>query len=146
MNIDKLMTTKVVSVHMDDPLSVVKEIFDHTHFHHLVVIENDRLMGILSDRDLFKALSPNLGTAGETSRDTATLNKRVHQVMTRKPVTISQAADTYEAVSLYNATGVSCLPVVDNEGKVVGILSWRDLFRALESRQQAKKARDDARS
>ncbi|TNC84386.1 MAG: CBS domain-containing protein [Thalassolituus sp.] len=143
MLIDQLMTTRVVSVQMDDKLSVVKEIFDNTHFHHLVVIEHGRLVGMVSDRDLFKALSPNLGTASETDKDKATLNRRVHQIMSRKPVTIRPTADTYEAVSLYNSSGVSCLPVTDDDGKVVGILSWRDLFRALEERQTKKARKGD---
>lgn len=138
MNIDKMMTTKVVSVHMDDPISVVKEIFDNTKFHHLLVIEDGKLMGIISDRDLLKALSPNIGTAAETTRDTATLNKRVHQIMTRKPVTLTLDADVYTAVEVFNRERVSCVPVLDTSGKVAGILSWRDMFKALEERRKKK--------
>jgi len=138
MNIEKMMTTKVVSVHMDDPISVVKEIFDNTKFHHLLVIENSKLMGIISDRDLLKALSPNIGTAAETTRDTATLSKRVHQIMTRKPVTLPVDADVYTAVEVFNRERVSCVPVLDTTGKVAGILSWRDMFRALEERRKKK--------
>ena len=138
MNIDKMMTTKVVSVHMDDPISVVKEIFDNTKFHHLLVIEDGKLMGIISDRDLLKALSPNIGTAAETTRDTATLNKRVHQIMTRKPVTLPMDADVYTAVEVFNRERVSCVPVLDTNGKVTGILSWRDMFKALEERRKKK--------
>ena len=138
MNIDKMMTTKVVSVHMDDPISVVKEIFDNTKFHHLLVIEDGKLMGIISDRDLLKALSPNIGTAAETTRDTATLNKRVHQIMTRKPVTLPLDADVYTAVEVFNRERVSCVPVLDTSGKVAGILSWRDMFKALEERRKKK--------
>jgi len=138
MNIDKMMTTKVVSVHMDDPISVVKEIFDNTKFHHLLVIEDGKLMGIISDRDLLKALSPNIGTAAETTRDTATLNKRVHQIMTRKPVTLPMDADVYTAVEVFNRERVSCVPVLDTSGKVAGILSWRDMFKALEERRKKK--------
>ncbi|MEK9712541.1 MAG: CBS domain-containing protein [Thalassolituus sp.] len=138
MNIDKMMTTKVVSVHMDDAISVVKEIFDNTKFHHLLVIEDGKLMGIISDRDLLKALSPNIGTAAETTRDTATLNKRVHQIMTRKPVTLPLDADVYTAVEVFNRERVSCVPVLDTSGKVAGILSWRDMFKALEERRKKK--------
>jgi len=138
MNIDKMMTTKVVSVHMDDPISVVKEIFDNTKFHHLLVIEDGKLMGIISDRDLLKALSPNIGTAAETTRDTATLNKRVHEIMTRKPVTLPLDADVYTAVEVFNRERVSCVPVLDTSGKVAGILSWRDMFKALEERRKKK--------
>jgi hypothetical protein len=39
------------------------------------------LCGVISDRDLLRALSPYVGTASENARDTATLRKRVHQIM-----------------------------------------------------------------
>jgi len=40
------------------------------------VIESGKLIGVVSDRDLLKAISPNIGTMSETYRDEATLNKR----------------------------------------------------------------------
>ena len=58
----------------------------------LKVLEADIPIGVISDRDLLKALSPYIGTATETSRDVATLNKRAHQIMSRKPITIGPQA------------------------------------------------------
>lgn len=140
MNIEKIMSKRVVSVTMDDSLASVKDIFEHTRFHHLLVIEKGKLMGVISDRDYLKAISPNLGLASETTRDAATLNKRVHQIMTRKPITIQPDSDVFDAVALFNQHSISCLPVVDGKNAVVGILSWRDMFRALEARQKHKKS------
>ncbi len=88
MSIEKIMSKTVVTVEMDDSLKVVKDIFDNTNFHHLLVVESGKLFGVISDRDLLKSLSPDIGTVAETSKDTATLNKRAHQIMTRKPVTL----------------------------------------------------------
>ena len=76
MSIDKLMSKNVVTIEMDDSLSVVKEIFDNTRFHHLLVVEAGKLFGVISDRDLLKAISPNIGTAAETASDAASLNKK----------------------------------------------------------------------
>ena len=126
------MTNVVVSVEMDDSLRVVKDIFDNTNFHHLLVVDNNELTGVISDRDLLKALSPNVGTLSETSRDAATLNKRSHQIMTRKPVTIKLGASIQEAISLFNTHTISCLPVVNTEFQPVGIVSWRDIFRTFQ--------------
>jgi acetoin utilization protein AcuB len=129
-----IMTTRVVTVEMDDRLEVVKEIFDAVNFHHLLVMdEHKTLSGIVSDRDLLKALSPYVGGAAETARDLATLNKRVHQIMTRHPITLHPQSTVTEAVKLLLEHRISCIPIVDDEFKPVGIVSWRDLLRSLVS-------------
>lgn len=133
MTIDQLMSKKVVTIEMDDTLRAVKEIFDTTRFHHLLVVEAGKLFGVISDRDLLKAVSPNVGTAAETAHDAASLNKKVHQVMTRKPVTLGPDAGIYDAIEIFNKYNISCIPIVDKENKPVGIISWRDIFKALES-------------
>ena len=132
MTLDKIMTAKVVTVAMDDRLEVVKEIFDTMNFHHLLVIdEHEKLSGVLSDRDLLRALSPYVGSAAETARDLATLNKRVHQIMTRHPLTLRPHSEVHEAAGLLLKNRISCVPIVDGDSKPVGIVSWRDLLRAL---------------
>jgi acetoin utilization protein AcuB len=126
------MTARVVTVEMDDRLDVVKKIFDTLNFHHLLVIDDSRkLKGVVSDRDLLKALSPYVGSAAENARDIATLNKRVHQIMSRNPVTLQRHAALSEAMQLFLEHKVSCIPIVNEEFKPVGILSWRDVFKAL---------------
>jgi len=135
MNVEKIMSKTTVTVEMDDSLRVVKEIFDNVWFHHLLVVESGKLFGVISDRDLLKALSPNIGTASERTRDLATLNKKVHQIMTRKPVTLSLKAGIYEAIEVFNNHKISCIPVVDEEHKPVGIISWRDILKAIEAKR-----------
>ena len=131
-SVKEIMSARVVTVMLDDKLSLVKEIFEHSKFHHLLAIEDGKLFGVVSDRDLFKALSPNIGTLTETHKDTATLNKRVHQIMTRKPVALLENATIGDAIDLFNVHGVSCIPVVDSTGRPVGIVSWRDVLRTLK--------------
>lgn len=97
----------------------------------LKVLEADIPIGVISDRDLLKALSPYIGTATETSRDVATLNKRAHQIMSRKPITIGPQAGIEDAIVLFNNHTVSCIPVTDESNKPMGIISWRDIFKAL---------------
>jgi acetoin utilization protein AcuB len=134
MTLGKIMTARIVTVEMDDRLEVVKDIFDTKRFHHLLVLdEHKRLSGVLSDRDLLRALSPYVGSAAETARDLATLNKRVHQIMTRQPITLRRESGIAEAVELLLKNGISCIPIVDDEFKPVGIVSWRDLLRTLAS-------------
>lgn len=127
-----VMTTRVVSVEIDDQLEVVKQIFDSVKFHHLLVLDSaKKLAGVISDRDLLRALSPYIGTASENARDIATLKKRVHQIMTRRPVTLPPEATVADALQVFLEHRVSCIPVVGPELRAVGILSWRDVLKAL---------------
>jgi acetoin utilization protein AcuB len=131
MSIKNIMTENLVTVEMDDTLATVKDIFDNLKFHHLLVVESGRLVGVVSDRDLLKALSPNIGTMSETFNDLATLNKRVHLIMTRKPMTLHPEAPVGDAVRLFIGNRISCIPIVDNEFRPLGIVSWRDILKAL---------------
>src|SRR5580692_3003144 len=102
MEVDSIMTRRVVSVEMDDRLEVVKKIFDTLKFHHLLVVDSGgKLKGVVSDRDLLKALSPYVGSAAENARDIATLNRRVHQIMSRNLITLPPSASISEAVKLF---------------------------------------------
>jgi len=71
-----------------------------------------------------------VGSAAETARDLATLNKRVHQIMSRHPITLRPHSSVAEAVNLLLAHRISCIPIVDDEFKPVGIVSWRDLLKS----------------
>ena len=131
MNVSSIMSTPVVTVEMDDSLSQVKEIFENTNFHHLLVVEGRKLYGVISDRDLLKAISPNIGTAAESASDTATLNKRVHQIMSRKPISIMHEENVSKAIEIFKSNKISCIPVVDESDVPIGILSWRDILKAI---------------
>lgn len=133
MLIAKLMSTNPVTVGMDDPLSHVKALFDKTGFRHLLVIENEKLVGIISDRDLLKVISPNVESTLATAKDLASLNRKAHQIMTRKPYVLETQASLKDAINLFNAHKISCIPVVSRAGRPLGVLSWRDIIRALAS-------------
>jgi acetoin utilization protein AcuB len=132
MTLREIMSTRLVTVEPDDPLESVKQIFDSVKFHHLLVVDSSRkLVGVISDRDLLRALSPYLGTSSENARDLATLKKRAHQIMSRQPITLTAEAAPADAVRLFLDHRVSCIPIVDQGFKPVGIVSWRDVLRAL---------------
>jgi acetoin utilization protein AcuB len=131
VNLREIMTARVVTVEADDTLEAIKQIFDSVKFHHVLVIDSSKkLIGIISDRDLLRALSPYVGTPSENARDLATLKKRAHQIMTRQPVTLPPDASVEEAIRLLLERRISCIPIVDEHLKTVGILSWRDVLRA----------------
>ena len=129
MSIPSVMTRRIVTVQMDDSLAVVKEIFEASGFHHLLVVEDEKLVGVLSDRDYLKAISPFINSISERIRDRATLERKVHQIMTREVITLKVTDTMVKAIGLFNQHKISCLPVINERGEPVGIVSCRDIFR-----------------
>jgi len=132
MNVHDIMSREPVTVRMDDDLHRVKDLFELYRFHHLLVLLGERrLVGVISDRDLLRASSPFVGRASERPQDVATLNRRVHQIMTRNLVVVAPETPVEEAARLMLEKRVSCLPVVGPEGELLGIVTWRDQLRSL---------------
>ncbi|MDO6568896.1 CBS domain-containing protein [Alteromonas sp. 1_MG-2023] len=139
MSLANIMSSRVVSVHMDDSLESLQTLFAETGFHHLVVVYRNQLQGIISDRDLLKATSPFANTVNERFRDRATLEKKAHQIMTRNVLTLSPSDSIVKAISLFNDNKISCIPIVDDHRCPIGMVSWRDVMRYMEARVNAKK-------
>lgn len=137
LQIQDIMTDDVMTVHLDDTLLTVYTIFKKLGFHHLLVIEHRKLMGVISDRDVLRWVSPHLDTRAETTSDLTALRKPVHQVMSRDPVTVIPGTAVAYAGNLMLKKHVSCLPVVNDHGHPVGIVSWRDLLGAYVMLQDA---------
>ncbi|GAB3370378.1 CBS domain-containing protein [Spongiibacter taiwanensis] len=137
MKVEEVMTRKLVTVEPDDNLGLARDIFQRTGFHHLLVQEEGKLLGVVSDRDLLRAISPHIGTLAETERDLATLNKKIHQVMTRKLVTLPPDAQLADAVAAINRHPISCIPICNHKGEAIGIVTWRDLLREMEHHLRA---------
>ncbi|GGO72596.1 CBS domain-containing protein [Bowmanella pacifica] len=131
------MSAPVVTVKMDDNLYRVHEIFQKHKFHHVLVVDGKTLLGVISDRDLLKAVSARIGSSSADARDLASFQKKVYQIMSRNLITINQDDTVLQAVRLFNRHPISCLPVVDENAQWVGIVSWRDIFKQIEQRKDA---------
>jgi acetoin utilization protein AcuB len=129
MLVESIMTKKVFKVRMDDTVEKIRKIFDGAHFHHLVVVERNKLFGVISDRDVLKALSPFIGTLSEHNHDLVTLNKKAHQIMNHKPITIFKDTSIQVAATIMLDNNISCLPIVSIEDEVEGIVTWKDILR-----------------
>ncbi len=130
MQVQNIMTRAVVSVHMDDSLQQINDIFNKSKFHHLIVKDGDHIVGVISDRDLLKHISPFIDSPTmERRQDTNTLSKRAHQIMSRKPITVGESMPVTAAIEVLLNSGVSCLPVTGQDRRVTGIVTWRDLLR-----------------
>lgn len=125
------MTKTLFTVGMDDSLKRVKDLFNNLKIHHVLVVENKKICGLISDRDLLKHLNPKVELRAATRQDLACLNLKAHQIMTRNPITLGLDASGQDAVALFNEHSISCIPVLNDDGQPVGILTIHDILRAV---------------
>lgn len=140
MAIEHIMSRHVVTVELDDTLKQVRDLFAAFRFHHLLVLERGKLVGIISDRDLLSNISPFIGKMQEKPIDLASLQKHAHQIMTRHVITVTPSTSLEDAARLMIERGISALPVIGAEDRVVGIVTWRDLLRGAYGIEPAKHA------
>ncbi|RJQ70214.1 MAG: CBS domain-containing protein [Desulfobacteraceae bacterium] len=132
MFVSKSMTRKVVTVSRETSLLEAQALMQQHQIRHLPVVTEDQLLiGIVTDRDIRSALPYHLakGTADSEERKKY-LHLKVADVMTVQPVTISPTHTLQDALLLIQSTRVGAFPVVDEQGRLKGILSVRDLLRA----------------
>ncbi len=132
MYIRRHMQKPARTVGPEDNIAAARRLMEEGHFRHLPVVDNKGLLlGMLSDRDL-RSASPSSLLAGK-DRESA-LEKLsstpVAAVMSTRLSTLSPDATLDDALLLLDREKVGSLPVVDGDGRVVGIFSVRDLMRA----------------
>ena len=99
-------------------------------FRRLPVLQQDRLVGIVSDRDL-KEASPSKATTLDVHELYYLLSElQVKDIMTRDPIPVAPDDTVEHAAQLMLENTISGLPVVDEKGAVVGILTQSDVFRS----------------
>ena len=97
---------------------------------HMPVVSGGRLVGILSQRDLFRAGISSVLHSRRAAEQEWLAKISVQEVMTRGVFTVQPDAPISNAIDIMLAKHVGCLPVVDDD-KVVGILSETDCLRHL---------------
>jgi len=131
MTVDAIMSRDVESVGPDMSLMEIQDTLRKHGFRHLLVIEDDALVGVISDRDVLRVVSPFLNTLSETPRDIKTLMCPAREVMRTDPVSIRPDTSIEEAASTLLEHTISCLPVVNDENQIEGIVTSKDLLRYL---------------
>ncbi len=131
MFVSKSMSRKVITIEQDaDILEATKKMSEH-HIRHLPVVEKDNLLiGIVSDRDIRSAVPFGaLHDYDKMKQDKKLSALKIKDIMTIDPVTISSFNTIQDALVLIQKTRVGAFPVVDEQGKLKGIISVRDLLR-----------------
>lgn len=132
MFVSRSMTRKVITVNPDTTIFEAQELMTTNRIRHLpVVVADNKLVGIVTDRDLRSALPYRFFKEGIPAAEAESLkNLRVKDIMTQKVITIPPAYTIQDALMVIQNSRVGALPVVDDAGRLQGILSVRDLLRA----------------
>ena len=121
-----VMTSQPTCVRPESTVLDLVQTFHAKQFRHLLVTdENERLMGVVSDRDVVRCFGP---TVYPDESMLASIPTR--KVMSRDVVTIDRSTPLVECIDMLRREGVSCLPVVEDE-RLVGIITTSDLLRCL---------------
>lgn len=130
MKVRDLMSTNVATLGRNDTLTLADDIMKSKRIRHLPVLEDSRLVGILTQRDLFHAaMSTALGFGTKAQKDFL-VTVPVKEVMTDEVVTIGPDEDVKSAARKMLELKIGCLPVVE-KGKLLGLLSESDLLRVV---------------
>jgi acetoin utilization protein AcuB len=119
MTVASIMRCKVVTAEINDSLSTICEIFENVKFHHIFIVNNRNLIGVISDRNF----------PAEKERDVATMNKKAYEIMSRVAVTVEAKTSIKKASNLMLENNISYILVVSSVGVIEGILSWREIFK-----------------
>jgi CBS domain-containing protein len=118
-----VMRTEVIEVAPEDTLGEVAERMSAVNVGAVVVKDYGRLIGILTERDMLKAMAARVHTS----------EARVRQWMTEDPLTAATEMDVEEAAQVMLGHNFRHLPVVDDTGTVVGLVSLRRVVAATKA-------------
>ena len=128
--VSRIMTEAVVAIEYDRPVSEVLDCFLHYPIHHLPVVRDGRLVGMLSSADVMKLqfFAPQ-GTVERADY----LNQRltIEQLMCAPRVVLNASTSLAEASERLIEAGVHAAPVGDEVDRVIGIVTTTDIMRSL---------------
>ena len=138
LHINEVMTSEVYIISPDTTLLEARRIFDTHGFHHLPVVKEGRVVGMLSKSDVMLVSSgfPIQDPDVRKEKNSSLLSKLLaEEVMTRQVVKLKPEMQLGVAVGIFLENLFHALPVVDEDNQLVGILSLIDLVRVAYVRQ-----------
>lgn len=127
MKVKEVMVKEVATLDINDELSLANDIMRLGRIRHLPVVDGSRLVGIVSERDLFRSsLAQALGYGGQASRDLMK-TLRIKDIMVPGVATTSPEANLCDAVKTMMHKKIGCLPVVEDD-RLVGLITETDIM------------------
>ena len=127
--VSQIMTKNILRLSLANDLSTAESIMKKNHIRHLPVVDNERIVGMVSLNDLLRiSFADAVDIDGEDVETTVYNMFSVEQVMTKKVVCITSKHTVAEAAGLFLKHEFHALPVVDNDC-LTGIVTTTDVIR-----------------
>ena len=134
----RVMQQEVVSLQASDRLDLADDVMRLGRVRHMPVLEGERLVGVVTQRDLLAASLTRVLDFEPLQRRTFLRSVEVREVMSKEVVSIGSGTTLAQAARLMIERQIGCLPVLNGEGRLIGIVTETDLLRAayLQSEQE----------
>lgn len=126
-----IMTTSPICVTIRTRLGEAIEVMHENDVRHLPVLDGERLVGILSDRDLRALWDPALDVRVGDGR---VYDRRVSDFMSSDLITVAEEDEIDAIIDAFVDHKVGAVPVVDADGTLAGIISYLDILQAARGR------------
>jgi acetoin utilization protein AcuB len=133
MLVKNWMSTKVVTIDAKGSMQEAINLMKKNDIRLLPVLSKERLVGVVTDRDLKQASASDATTLDVHELLYLVSKIRVRDIMTEDPVTVAPDLTVEETAELLLEKKISGVPVVDAAGRIVGVITQTDLFRVLIS-------------
>jgi CBS domain-containing protein len=135
MNVADRMIRQVITLSEHNTLRDALIAFQKHRIRHVPIVSGDRLVGMLTDRDLKRATPSPFSGADRETFEKIVDTTLVGQIMTRNPFTVTPSTPLRDAVKVLHDRKFGALPVVEGD-RLVGILSATDMLKDLYDRLQ----------
>jgi predicted transcriptional regulator len=128
----EIMMGSPVTLRPGDTLDLANDVISLGRIRHIPVVEDGRLVGLLSERDLIGAAATTIFGLKQKSKSALLKSFLIKDVMKKKLLTVRPDTPIKDAAHLMKEKKIGCLPVV-NEGALVGLVTTTDILRYVEN-------------
>ena len=132
--VSNIMVRDVKTAEENQSINAIAKVMSDNNIGSVVIVKSDDvegLSGIITERDIVRIAA----AAAHNSSLSSTLQLLAHDIMSKPVITIDAGSSIQDAIQNMKLNNIRRLPVVDREGKMVGIITDKDMFRAIISSQ-----------
>lgn len=144
MNVKEIMTTSLVTASVKDTVGQALRLLEDQEIRHLPIVDGDRLLGMVSDRDLREYRLPLLEELEDPDQADDMLETPLSEVMKGAVLSLETHESVAQAIDILLEYSVGACPVVETgTDDLVGIVSYVDVLRALRPLARADEDVED---
>lgn len=127
----EIMMGSPVTLKPDDTLDLANDVISLGRIRHIPVVEDGKLVGILSERDLMGAAASHIFGLKQKSKSALLKSVLIKDVMKKRLITVKPETPIKEAAHLLAEKKIGCVPVI-SDGNLVGLVTTTDILRYVE--------------